>query len=241
MALFQNRPQDIIRAYVTEETRKAFGPMLKFCAQNRLAYHLVEAEDLAKVAESEHHEGVCILAKSPKYTNIHGFLESFKAAKAPKSVALWLVGVENPHNVGAILRSAAHFGLEAVIVTPAGPASARPANWTLPGSAIRIAEGGAEFVPVVVAPDPVADTAKQLKLAGFAVYATSGHGSAKDVWEFDLKRPCVIALGAEGTGLPENLLKSADAKLRIPGTGKVESLNVSVAAGVLAAAAMRFD
>ncbi|NBQ52397.1 MAG: hypothetical protein EBU49_02285 [Proteobacteria bacterium] len=74
MAVFHNRPQDIIRAYVTEGTRKAFGPMLKFCAQNRLAYHLVEPADLAKVAESDHTEGVCILAKIPKHPDFNTFL-----------------------------------------------------------------------------------------------------------------------------------------------------------------------
>lgn len=256
MALFHNRPQDIIRAYVTEGTRKAFGPMLKFCAQNRLAYHLVEPADLAKVAESDHTEGVCILAKMPKYPNFNTFLRSSEQLsaqlsssstsdgpahlEAPPHVVLWLVGVENPHNVGAILRSAAHFGIAAVLVTPAGPAAARPDGWSLSGAAIRIAEGGAEHVPVIVAEGNVADTARDLKRkGGFMLYATSGHAKGHDLWTTEIKYPCVIALGAEGLGLPEAVLKSADATLRLAGTGKVESLNVSVAAGVIAAAATR--
>ena len=230
MALFHNRPGDIIRAYVTEETRKPFGPMLKFCAQNRLAYHIVDPIDLAKIAESDHHEGVCVLAKSPKYPDFKDFLQT----TAKPGVVLWLVGVENPHNVGAILRTAAHFGVGAVLVTPGGPASARPAKWTLPASALRIAEGGAEHVPVIVAASPVAETARDLKKSGLALYATSGSQMAQDAFKANFRTPCVIALGAEGPGLPENLLKSADATLRIPGTGKVESLNVSVAAGILA-------
>jgi TrmH RNA methyltransferase len=237
MTLFHHRPGDIIRAYVTADTRKPFGPMLKFCAQNRLAYHIVEPAELNKIAESDHHEGVCVLAKSPKHPDFNTFLNS------GANIALWLVGVENPHNVGAILRTAAHFGVEAVLVTPGGPEitshTARPANWTLPASAIRIAEGGAEHVPVIVAPGTVAESARALKKSGFTVYATSGNPAARDLFATEIKRPCVIALGAEGPGLPENLIKSADATLRIPGTGKVDSLNVSVAAGILAGAAAR--
>ncbi len=245
MAVFHNRPQDIVRAYVTEGTRKAFGPMLKFCAQNRLAYHLVEPADLAKVAESDHTEGVCILAKIPKHPDFNTFLKNSNQAPtdAPPRVVLWLVGVENPHNVGAILRTAAHFGIAAVLVTPAASANSaatRPDGWSLSGAAIRIAEGGAEHVPVIVADGSIIDTARDLKRkGGFMLYATSGHAKGHDLWTTEIKYPCVIALGAEGLGLPEAVLKSADATLRLAGTGKVESLNVSVAAGVIAAAATR--
>ena len=245
MAVFHNRPQDIIRAYVTEGTRKAFGSMLKFCAQNRLAYHVVEPADLAKVAESDHTEGVCILAKIPKHPDFNTFLKNSNQAPtdAPPRVVLWLVGVENPHNVGAILRTAAHFGIAAVLVTPAAsanPAATRPDGWSLSGAAIRIAEGGAEHVPVIVADGSIIDTARDLKRkGGFMLYATSGHAKGRDLWTTEIKYPCVIALGAEGLGLPESVLKSADATLRLAGTGKVESLNVSVAAGVIAAAATR--
>ena len=258
MALFHNRPQDIIRAYVTEGTRKAFGSMLKFCAETRLAYHIVEPADLAKIAESDHNEGVCILAKMPKHPDFNTFLKNSaeltpspasgttaesEESGIPPHVVLWLVGVENPHNVGAILRSAAHFGVAAVLVTPAAPsATASPSSdgWRLSGAAIRIAEGGAEHVPVIVAPGSVADTARDLKRkGGFMLYATTGHAKGHDIWSTEIKHPCVIALGAEGAGLPDIVLKSADATLRLAGTGKVESLNVSVAAGVIAAAATR--
>lgn len=255
MALFHNRPQDIIRAYVTEGTRKAFGSMLKFCAETRLAYHIVEPADLAKIAESDHTEGVCILAKMPKHPDFNTFLKNSAELTSPPPsdaatasdlrphVVLWLVGVENPHNVGAILRSAAHFGVAAVLVTPATPsATASPSSdgWRLSGAAIRIAEGGAEHVPVIVAPGSVADTARDLKRkGGFMLYATTGNPKAHDIWTTEIKHPCVIALGAEGAGLPDIVLKSADATLRLAGTGKVESLNVSVAAGVIAAAATR--
>ena len=245
MAVFHNRPQDIVRAYVTEGTRKAFGSMLKFCAQNRLAYHVVEPADLAKVAESDHTEGVCILAKIPKHPDFNTFLKDSNQAPtdAPPRVVLWLVGVENPHNVGAILRTAAHFGISAVLVTPAASANSaptRPDGWSLSGAAIRIAEGGAEHVPVIVADGSIVDTARDLKRkGGFMLYATSGHAKGHDLWTTEIKYPCVIALGAEGLGLPETVLKSADATLRLAGTGKVESLNVSVAAGVIAAAATR--
>lgn len=241
MAVFAARPQDIIRAYVTEETRKPFGPLLKYCAQNRLAYHIVTPEDLEKVSDSDHHEGVCLLVRAKNTQSLLEYIDSREPSDARRLV-LWLVGVQNPHNVGAVLRSAAHFGVEAVLITPAGPASTRPANWTLPGSAIRIAEGGAEHVPVVLATGPVAETCQDLKQAGFAVYATSGQGKgsrAVTLWQANFDGPCVVALGAEGPGLPDGLLQTTDKIVQIPGTGSVESLNVSVAAAIISAAATR--
>jgi TrmH RNA methyltransferase len=241
MAVFSARPKDIIRAYVTEETRKPFGPLLKFCAQNKLAYHIVTDEDLKKVSESDHHEGICLLVKSKKIQSLLEYIEN-RAPSDSRRLVLWLVGVQNPHNVGAVLRSAAHFGVEAVLITPGGPASARPDNWALSGSALRIAEGGAEHVPIVLASGAVAESCQDLKEAGFAVYGTSGHGKGSRVltlWRANFDGPCVVALGAEDLGLPDGLLQTADKILQIPGSGLVESLNVSVAAAIIAAAASR--
>ncbi|MEY4630271.1 MAG: hypothetical protein RIQ81_391 [Pseudomonadota bacterium] len=249
MAVFQRRPGDIIRAYVTEPMRKPFSPLLQHCARNRLAYHIVTPEDLEKVSESDHHEGVCILVKSNKIGSLEDFLATRKTSDK-KSLVLWLVGVQNPHNVGAVLRSAANFGVEAILVTPAGSAglkkgpdpAGRQQNWSMPASAIRIAEGGAEHVPVILAAGPAEQTCQDLKGGGFAVYATSGNpraGRSVDLWQANFEGPCVVALGAEGPGLPDDLLKTSDRTLRIPGTGAVESLNVSVVAGVVAAAASR--
>lgn len=242
MALFQKRPEAIIRAYVTEKTRKAFGPLLKYCATRKLAYHIVTEAELEKVTGTDHHEGVCILAKSGNYLDFKQFI---RTNHSKSSFWLWLVGVENPHNVGAILRTAAHFGVSGIIVSPVGPAlgteaHAKRTQWTLSASAFRIAEGGAEYVPVMVATGTVGQTAKDIKeVAGLALFAATGQLDATDLWQSRIQRPAVVALGAEGPGLPDAVLKVADGKLRIPGTGTVESLNVSVAAGIISAAMMR--
>jgi TrmH RNA methyltransferase len=134
-----------------------------------------------------------------------------------------LVDVENPHNVGAIVRSAAHFGARAVVVEgdrdPLSP------------SALRTAQGGAEAVEVLAAAriDGALDTCRR---AGFRVLATSGR-EGRSLYQSPLPPRAVLLLGSEREGLPGRLLSRADDVLSIPGTGAVESLNVSVAAAVV--------
>ena len=141
--------------------------------------------------------------------------------------ALWLDGVGNPHNLGAMLRSAAHFGASAMLLP-------KQSTLALSGAAARVAEGGAEAVPFVrLGRDD--NAIAQLRGAGFALAATVVRGGA-DLFAAPLPRRLVYVLGAEGEGMDSGLASACDLRLSIPGTGAVESLNVaSATAGLLAA------
>ena len=132
----------------------------------------------------------------------------------------------NPHNLGAILRSAAHFAVSGLLLDADDPLA-------LSGAACRVAEGGAEAVPMVRLP-PVSQALKALRTAGFETAATVVRGG-EDVFRASLPTRLVLAMGAEGEGLSSGQADALGRALCIPGSGSVESLNVSAATAVFLA------
>lgn len=228
-ALFQRRPDDIVRVYLTEDRMKAFGPLLKQCARDRKAYHIVTPEDMERIAASVHHEGIVILAKKPERWNDRRLIahaEKVMADKDGRDALLYLDGVQNPHNVGAILRLAAHFGASAVC----GRTQELPA---LAPSSYRVAEGGAEHVPLCEL-GAAEGTLRDLKRLGYKLLTTSSH-AGESLFAKPMPRYVVLVLGGEVSGITKKLESLSDGALTIPGTGNVESLNVAGAASILLA------
>lgn len=227
--LLETRMDDVIRVYVTEATLPRFRPFLRDLAQARKAYHVVSEEDMRKVCDGAmHHEGVCVLARtsaSPTVTELVAAL-----SKDEPAVFLYLENVANPHNVGAIVRVAVHFGACAVCVDAAGETLAAVTS----GAMARTAEGGAEVIPIVPL-ESIADSLAAFaafRNAGFSFVATSSHAS-RSLFGPALPARTVLLLGSESDGLSPELTKRASITLGIPGTGAVESLNVACAASAL--------
>lgn len=223
-ALYKNRPTDIIRVYVTKERMKECAPLLKWCAQNKKAYHVVTDTELEKVSTSVHHEGISILGKAPEIFDQAAAKKLLTEIKIPTAI-FFFDGVQNPHNIGSVARSAAHFAIPLI----AGAKEKLP----MPTPAMfRIAQGACEHVKFAALDDSLAflTTARQ---AGFKVIATSSHTRAQ-LFEAALPEKVIFVMGNEVEGVSKALLKAADATLAIPGTGIIESLNVSVCAALLA-------
>lgn len=221
LALAERRPDDVRRVYVHPTRVHAFGAVLRRCAERRIAYHIVEDDELDKITQSTHHEGVCFIARERAPVGLDALLRRGPVG-APRCL-LYLGGVGNPHNLGAIVRVCAHFGVDGVLA--AGTDShVSPAM-------LRTAEGGGEFVDVV----PVASGPGPLSMArraGFKLVATAARATAS-LYDAPLPPRAVLMLGAEGTGLSTDLVNAADHAVRIPGTGALDSLNVACAAAVL--------
>jgi TrmH RNA methyltransferase len=165
-AIFAKRPQAIVRVYLTEGRRRQFAKLIEWCARERKGFQVVADENLERLTKSIHHEGVAILAAAVPRWTLDNLLATVTAAAAPGPL-VYLDGVQNPHNLGSILRTAAHFGAAAIV----GRAGELP---PLSPAAVRVAEGAAEFVPVCDLADPVADL-KRLAKSGFRIVATSSH------------------------------------------------------------------
>ncbi|MFM8414690.1 MAG: TrmH family RNA methyltransferase [Planctomycetota bacterium] len=228
-ALFARRPDEIVRVYLTAARKPKLAKLLRWCAERRRGFQIVEEDNLRRISGSTHHEGVAILAKAVRRWGFDDLLKEIETGRDTGPV-LYLDGVENPHNLGSILRTAAHFGVRAV----AGRAGELP---PLSPAAVRVAEGAAELVPVCDLADPPA-ALRRLAAVGFAIVAASSHrGEPPD--RAPLGGKCVIVLGSEGKGVSPAIDRIAKAHVRIGGTGAVESLNVSVACGILLAESWR--
>jgi TrmH RNA methyltransferase len=223
-AVFARRPQAIRKVYLSEARIPALQPLLKWCVANRVGYRVVDEPDLQKLAASTHHEGVVADVLRAEQASLSEWLRDLPPGP---QCAIWLDGVGNPHNLGAILRSAAHFGVGAVLLPKHSPLS-------LSGAAARVAEGGAEAVPMVRLGR--SDNAlAQLRSAGFQLVATVVHGG-RDLFATPIPERVVYVLGAESEGMDRELVAACDLQLSIPGSGTVESLNVAAATAVLLAA-----
>lgn len=221
LALFKNRPDSIVRAWFVQSVTPRFRDALRWMAANRKAYHVVEDDELAKASGTEHHGGVCFLIKKRVGLDASGYLQTDQQTDC----VLALEEVANPHNLGAILRSCAHFGVKGVMMADSAMLES--------GAAVRTAEGGAEHITSIQTDDLLSDLTR-FREAGYTIVTTSSH-QGTPLASVDLPLKMVLVLGQESTGLSEAVLQQADLALSIGGTGRVESLNVSVATGILLA------
>jgi len=225
-AVFAARPEQVLRIAYSERTRQSLAGMLREAARRRIGYRELSDEELVKMAGAVHHEGVCVLARPRAVLS----LDELAARAAPRGLIAALDGVDNPHNVGAVLRSAAFFGLSGLLI-------ADPKRRVLTSASRRIAEGGAEHVPQLCCSE-LAPALRDLRGRGLRVI---GSDSGRGVSLSQLRWParCVLVLGAEDRGLSPAVRAACDEIVRINGSDAVESLNVSVAAGVLFASYAR--
>jgi TrmH RNA methyltransferase len=221
LAAFVARPQDLRKVYLDETRIAALRDVLAWCVKHRLGYRVVDSGDLDRLAASTHHEGVVFEMRRTPPPRLATVLDAL--APGPQ-VLLWLDGVGNPHNFGAVLRSAAHFGVGAVLLPPDSPLS-------LSGAACRVAEGGAEIVPVVRI-DALDTALSQLRAAGFSLAATLPR-DGESIYAATMPPRVVLVFGAEGEGMRPDLVQACSLRLSIPGSGRVESLNIANAVGVV--------
>jgi 23S rRNA (guanosine2251-2'-O)-methyltransferase len=188
----------------------------------------VDVHALQQLLGDVAHQGVAAdITPLPPWTEDE-LLAALQSASAPLLLAL--DGVQDPHNLGACLRSADACGALAVIVPRDRAAQVTP-------TVRKVAVGAAETTPVVAVTNLVR-TLKLLKQAGLWVVGADAAGG-QSAHQADLKGPVVLVLGAEGTGLRRLTQQNCDFLVRLPQLGAVESLNVSVAAGMLLYEAVR--
>lgn len=220
LAMFARRPGDLRKVWLLESRIPVLKPVLAWCVANRVGYSVVGEEDLQKLAASSHHEGVVFAAMPAAEANLSAWLRELPPGPA---LAVWLDGVGNPHNLGAILRSAAHFGAAGLLLPKDSPLA-------LSGAAARVAEGGAEQVPLVRL-GRADNSLAQLRSAGFTAAATVVRGG-QPLYGAALPARLLLVMGAEQSGVDPLLAEASALRLGIPGTGTVESLNVAAATAV---------
>ncbi len=221
----ENRRQDTIRAYVTEENVGRFGEFLKWCAKNKKAYHVVSAADLTKIVASKHHEGCCVLAIEQKPLRNDDLLKLVKDGKLePSQPLVFLDKTANPHNIGAIARSMAHFGIKYLLMD-------KDSMPKFGGSLARVSKGGSEYIEVIEITEP-AKFLPKLFAQGYQAMALAA-GGKENIFGFKWPKRLVLLFGHEVTGISKELTALAHNSLSIPGSRKIDSLNVSVSCGIV--------
>ena len=175
-------------------------------------------ENLDKVSPSGKHQGVLAFTTDFSYSDLDEILDGAEDTR----LVVILDGVEDPHNLGSILRSAECLGASGVVI---GKHRAVAVNDTV----IKTSCGASEYVKVARVTN-INDVIRKLKDAFFKVYAMDMDGT--ELASADLKGDVALVLGSEGSGVSALTKKLCDGAIRIPMTGEISSMNVSVAAGI---------
>jgi TrmH RNA methyltransferase len=217
-AVFARRPEAVLRLFYLAERKVAAGPFCAVLAAAKKPYRMLPEEELAKVAGTAHHGGIVAVTK-PLVPAILDF-----AAPPQGRLLLVLDGVGNPHNLGAIARSAAFFGVPALLIGEG------PGHAMLSDAALRTAEGGLEHLALY----RTRDLPRALKALDphYRTVATTLSREAVPLEDLPRDRPVALVLGNEETGVSAPVVAACRRQVRIGGSGRVQSLNVAQAAAV---------
>jgi TrmH RNA methyltransferase len=220
-ALFALRPDAVLRLFYLATRRRGAGPFCKQLAAARKPYREVPPEELARIAGTEHHGGIVAVAVAREVPVLG---TPFPAALLAARVLPVLDGIGNPHNLGAIARSAAFFGCAGLLL------SGDPRQAGLSDAAYRTAEGGLEHLALYRMANPA--VALRAMAARFTVVAAVAKGGVPPE-ALPRPKPFALVLGNEEAGLPAATLAACAHRVTLPGSGRIESLNVSAASAVL--------
>ena len=181
----------------------------------------VEKTKLDELSESGNHQGVVGLCPAKGYVEIEEIL-AYAKSKNEDPFVLLLDGIMDPHNLGAILRSAEAAGVHGVIIPKRRSVGLTPT--------VAKTSSGAIAHIMISRVTNLSDAISKLKKSGLWITCASMEG--EDVYKADLSGPIALVIGAEGTGVSRLLAKNSDFLVKIPMYGKIDSLNASVSAGI---------
>jgi 23S rRNA (guanosine2251-2'-O)-methyltransferase len=222
-AVLERTPERILELWIAEARDDVRSRDLKTRALAvGLRVQAASPDSLAKLVGNVTHQGAVAAVRPLKAWDEHDLSDAISQINGP-ALLLILDGVTDPHNLGACLRSADAAGVHAVILP-------KDRSAAVDGVVRKVAAGAAEFVPVVSVTN-LARVLDMIKERGIWVVGTEGEAQ-QSLYQADLDRPLALVLGAEGSGMRRLTRERCDFVVRIPMAGHVESLNVSVAAGV---------
>ncbi len=230
------RPETRVeKIFLQEGTRGTAIEAIRQAARARgIPVHTVPRARLDRLAQGAAHQGVVAFVAPVAYWMLETLLEevapSPEVVQARQPLLVALDQIEDPHNYGAILRTAVAAGVAGVLVP-------RHHMAPLNAVALKASAGAALRIPIARVTN-LAQALETLKVHGFWIAGASPSGTTS-VWEMDWRRPLVLVLGNEGRGLRPRVARTCDLLVSIPLHGPVQSLNVSVAAGILLFAATR--
>lgn len=220
-ALRSGRP--INKIFMSPNTTPRLAGEIRALAKERgVPVQTVEQHRLDRLAEGANHQGLAAVMASKEYVEVEDLLGNRADGQPPLLVIL--DEINDPRNLGAILRTADAAGVNGVIVPRRRSAALTPA-------AAKTSAGAIEYVPVARVTN-LARTIDYLKDCG--LWVVGAHGQAEEIyWDVDLTGPLAVVIGGEDKGLGRLVRNKCDFLVRLPMAGRVGSLNASVAAALL--------
>ena len=195
--------------------------LIEQCRQLGVPVRFLSRPELERLAHSSNHQGVVAVASEKKYSDLDSILSTRHSRHA---LVLVLDGIEDPQNLGAIIRTANAAGADGVVIPERRAAGVSPA-------VVKASAGAVEYLPIANVTN-IGRTLEELKSSN--IWTVGLDERATQLYDtLDYQMDCALVLGAEGKGLHELVRKKCDFLVSIPMTGKVASLNVSAAAAVV--------
>ena len=200
----------------------AFSALQRLAGESGVPVKWVNRDDLDRMSQTRQHQGVIAIALAKELSSIEDLLEIAASRKEMPFIVV-LDGLEDPQNVGSLLRSAEAAGCHGVIMRTRRAASITP-------SLLKASAGAWEHIAVAQVVN-IARAVDELKKAG--VWVVGAEGGAPQAYDTDLNRPIALVIGSEGEGISQLVKKSCDLLVSLPMNGKISSLNAAVAGGAL--------
>ena len=218
-------PVNVLEIWVQENKKsaRAITEILGIAKSIQISVQFVANETLDKITHRANHQGIAIRRKATLTESKADLKSVLETDDGTKPLFLVLDGVQDPHNLGACLRTADAVGVRAVIIP-------KDRAVGLNETVRKVASGAAENTPVIHVTN-LARTLREMQDAGVWIIGTADEAD-NSIFEEDLTSPTALVMGSEGLGLRQNTRKHCDKLVNIPMLGVVESLNVSVATGV---------
>lgn len=219
------RSDEVERLYITEGQlgSRAAAEILSRARDAGIRVERVVRERLATLADGGVHQGVVAELRGFQYAELPGVLAAAQESGRPALIVV-LDGIQDPHNLGAIIRSAHALGAHGVVI-------GKDRAVQVTGVVAKASAGAVEHCPIARVVN-ISRALEELKEAGVWVAAADTHAT-EPLWKARLDGPLALVVGAEGAGVREGVLKHCDFRLRIPMAGQVGSLNASVSAAIL--------
>ena len=205
------------------ERHGSINKIITIAKQRKIVIAEVERQKLNAISETNNHQGVIAIVPPFNYVEVEDILNEAKS-KNEDPFVLILDGIEDPHNLGSIIRTAETAGVHGVIIPKRRAASV---NATVSKSSA----GAVEHVRIARV-NNINETIKHLKEEGLWICGTDGDAKAY-YYNQNLKGPMAIVIGSEGFGMSRLVKENCDFLVKIPMKGKITSLNASVSAGIV--------
>ena len=223
--LLSRRSHDVLEVYIAQNKRDSarLDALRSTCNDAQISIQYISSRKLDKLVGENKHQGIAARCRPDSTRQPVTITDLCSRPARECSIILVLDRVMDPHNLGACVRTADAAGVDAIIL-PKDHAAA------LNATVKKVASGAAESMHIITVTN-LARSLRQLRDAGYRIIGTTGTAD-KTIYEIDMPFPVVLVMGSEESGLRRNTREHCDRLVKIPMYGSVESLNLSVAAGI---------